>query len=67
MLHPQTGESGEQVGAIRATVIGSGVVVEQLVAVDAEEHYMSVRLPCLCWVPLRVLHVSLQSLHFNFR
>ena len=36
----QTGESGQQVGAVRAVVVGSGVVVEKLVAVDAEEHYL---------------------------
>lgn len=36
----QTGESGQQVGAVRAVVVGTGVVVEKLVAVDAEEHYL---------------------------
>jgi len=37
----QEGESGEQVGCVRATVIGNAVVVEKLVSVDAEEHSMS--------------------------
>ena len=37
----QEGESGEQVGAVRASMVGNDVVVEKLVAMDAEEHYLS--------------------------
>lgn len=40
LVYLQTGESGQQVGAIRAAMVGTGVVVEKLVAVDAEEHYL---------------------------
>lgn len=32
------GESGEQIGAERATLIDDAIVVEKLVAMDAEEH-----------------------------
>lgn len=40
-FHVLEGDSGEQVGAVRATVIGNAVVVEKLVSVDAEKHSMA--------------------------